>query len=145
MGYELSFAGLIISLLFIALTGIYPGGIIVPGYLVLFAGEPLRIAGTLIVAVVTVLLYRTASRYLLLFGRRRFVFMLLTAGLLTFTVLRLLPVLFPASIEFRVIGWVVPGLIANNCERQGVLITAGAMLTVTVVLYALGRLYYGFF
>ena len=36
MSYELTFLGLLLSLLYVGLTGLYPGGIIVPSYLVLF-------------------------------------------------------------------------------------------------------------
>jgi hypothetical protein len=50
MEYEISFLGLLVSLLFIGITGIYPGGVIVPSYLGLFLRSPERIAGTLIVA-----------------------------------------------------------------------------------------------
>jgi hypothetical protein len=39
-----------------------------------------------------------------------------------------------------VIGWVVPGLIANHFERQGVLITTAGLVTVTVVIHSLARL-----
>ena len=138
MGYETSFLGLLISLLFIGLTGLYPGGIIVPSYLVLFMNQPERIVGTLVVAWLTVLCFKFASLYLILFGRRRFVFMILVGGTWTILWLQILPIIFPASLEFRVIGWVIPGLIANNFERQGVLITISSLVTVTVVVYFLG-------
>ena len=134
-GYEIVFFGLVISVLFIGLTGIYPGGIIVPGYLALFADQPARIAGTLAAALLTFLCYRLASRYLILFGRRRFVFMILAGGLWTFLWLSLLPRFFPGSLEFRIIGWVIPGLIANHFERQGVAVTLASVITVTVLIY----------
>jgi len=137
MGYETSFLGVLLSLLFIGLTGIYPGGIIVPSYLVLFAHSPERIGGTLIVALVTTFCFKLASHYLILFGARRFVFMILIAGAWTFLWLRFFPSLLPASLEFRVIGWVVPGLIANSFERQGILITTASLTTVTVAVYLL--------
>jgi poly-gamma-glutamate biosynthesis protein PgsC/CapC len=140
MGYEVSFLGLLITLLFIGLTGYYPGGIIVPSYLVLFMDQPLRIIGTLIAAFLTMLCYRMASRYLILFGRRRFVFMILFGGILTFLWILVFPSIFPVSMEFRVIGWVIPGLIANNFERQGIIVTTAALITVTVVTYFLGRI-----
>jgi gamma-polyglutamate biosynthesis protein CapC len=138
MGYETSFLGLLVSLLFIGLTGIYPGGIIVPSYLVLFINQPARIVGTLVAAWLTVLCFKLASQYLIIFGRRRFVFMILVGGTWTFIWLQILPIIFPTSLEFRVIGWVIPGLIANNFERQGVLITIASLVTVTVVVYFLG-------
>ena len=140
MGYEVPFLGLLISIFFIGLTGYYPGGIIVPSYLVLFMDQPLRIIGTLIAAILTIMCYRIASHYLILFGRRRFVFMILLGGTWTFLWILVFPSIFPVSMEFRVIGWVIPGLVANNFERQGIMVTTAALITVTVVTYFLGRI-----
>ena len=140
MGFELPFIGLLISLAIIGLTGVYPGGIIVPSYLVLFISEPERIAGTLVAAVLTLFVYLLVSRRLILFGRRRFVFLILVGGLWSILWRTLFPALFPLSIEFTVIGWVIPGLIANHFERQGVLVTLGSLLTATVAIGWLGRI-----
>jgi hypothetical protein len=76
----------------------------------------------------------------IIFGRRKFVFMVLIGGIWTLLWLRMLPILFPLSLEFRVIGWVIPGLIANNFEKQGVIVTTASLVTVTVSTYLLGRL-----
>jgi poly-gamma-glutamate biosynthesis protein PgsC/CapC len=141
MGLELPFVGLLVSLAFIALTGIYPGGIIVPSYLVLFLPEPGRLVGTLAAALLTWLVYLMASRWLILFGRRRFAFMILVGGLWALAGQTLLPALFPITVEFSVIGWVLPGLIANHVQRQGVGVTLGALVLVTVFLGWLGRIW----
>jgi poly-gamma-glutamate biosynthesis protein PgsC/CapC len=140
MGYEISFLGLLVSLLFTSITGFYPGGIIVPSYLILFVDQPARIAGTLLAALFTLYCFRFASQFLILFGRRRFVFMVFFGGLWSFLWLQVFPFIVPASFEFRVIGWVIPGLIANNFERQGVFVTLASLVTVTVVVYFLGRI-----
>ena len=140
MGYEISFIGLLISLVYVGLTGFYPGGIIVPSYLVLFMEQPSRIAGTLVAAFLTLICYTIASKYLILFGKRRFIFMILFGGLWTFVWLTVFPSIFPASVEFRVIGWVIPGLIANNFEKQGVLVTTASLVTVTVIVYFIGKI-----
>ncbi len=140
MGFELPFIGLLVSLAFIGLTGLYPGGIIVPSYLVLFLWEPERIVGTLIAAFLTMAVYRLSCRWLILFGRRRFVFLILVGGLWAMLWSQLFPFIFPISIEFRVIGWVIPGLIANHMERQGVVVTTASLVTVTVAIGILGRL-----
>jgi poly-gamma-glutamate biosynthesis protein PgsC/CapC len=140
MGFELPFIGLLISLAIIGLTGVYPGGIIVPSYLVLFITEPARIVGTLVAAFLTLLIYLLASRWLILFGRRRFVFLILVGGVWSVLWRTLFPALFPLSLEFTVIGWVIPGLIANHFERQGVLVTLGSLLTATVAIGWLGRI-----
>jgi poly-gamma-glutamate biosynthesis protein PgsC/CapC len=140
MEYELIFVALLASLLFIGVTGFSPGGIIVPSYLVLFINQPSRLLGTLVAALLTYLCYRLASRYLIIFGRRMFVFMVLVGALWAFCWLRVFPVFYPGSQEFRVIGWVIPGLIANNFEKQGVLITTTSLITVTVAVYLVGIL-----
>jgi poly-gamma-glutamate biosynthesis protein PgsC/CapC len=134
VGFEVPFIGLLISLGFIGLTGVYPGGVIVPSYLVLFLQEPARIVGTLIAAFLTMAVYRLSCRWLILFGRRRFVFLILVGGLWAALWLQLFPFIFPRSLEFRVIGWVIPGLIANHLDRQGVVVTTASMVTVTVVI-----------
>jgi poly-gamma-glutamate biosynthesis protein PgsC/CapC len=141
MGIELPFLGLLLSLAFIALTGIYPGGIIVPSYLVLFLNQPERLVGTLGAALLTWLVYLAASRWLILFGRRRFAFLILVGGLWALFWQTLLPSVFPASLEFSVIGWVIPGLIANHFERQGVVVTSASLVLVTVLLGWVGRLW----
>jgi poly-gamma-glutamate biosynthesis protein PgsC/CapC len=140
MSYELTFVGLLLSLVFTGLTGVYPGGIIVPSYLVLFVGQPARIVGTLVAALLALLSYRIASQFLILFGRRRFVFLILLGGTWAMLWLLFFPALFPRSLEFRVIGWVIPGLIANHFERQGVVVTTAALVAVTVCLYLFGGL-----
>ncbi len=140
MGFEVPFIGLVLSLAFIGLTGLYPGGIIVPSYLVLFLQEPTRIVGTLIAAFLTVAVYRLCSRWLILFGRRRFVFLILVGGLWAVLWFQLFPYVFPLSLEFRVIGWVIPGLIANHVDRQGFVVTTASLVTVTVVIGWLARL-----
>ena len=140
MEYELVFVALLASLLFIGVTGITPGGIIVPSYLVLFVHQPSRLIGTLVAALLTLVCYKVASRYVILFGRRAFVFMVLIGAVWPFCWIQVFPVLYPPSLEFRVIGWVVPGLIANNFQKQGVLSTTAAAVTVTVAVYLLGRI-----
>lgn len=140
MEYELVFVALLASLLFIGVSGFYPGGIIVPSYLVLFVNQPSRLLGTLLAALLTLLCYKLASRYVILFGRRMFVFMVLVGALWTYCWIQFFPLFYPASLEFRVIGWVVPGLIANNFEKQGVVSTTAALVTVTVAVYLIGRM-----
>jgi poly-gamma-glutamate biosynthesis protein PgsC/CapC len=141
MGLELPFLGLLLSLGFIALTGVYPGGVIVPSYLVLFLHEPLRLVGTLVAAFLSLAVYLLASRWLILFGRRRFVFLLCVGGCWALAGQWLLPHFFPVSLEFAVIGWVIPGLIANHMERQGVVLTSASLALVTVLLGWIGRIW----
>jgi len=40
----------------------------------------------------------------------------------------------------RVIGWVIPGLLANNLERQKFFPTLAALVSATIVTYFLAKL-----
>ena len=126
--------GLVISLLFSETLGLAAGGMVVPGYLALTMHEPLRIAGTVLVALLTLGCMKILSRYLLIYGRRRIVI----AVLLGFTfgaVSRDLLVFryHDAPMDLRTIGYVIPGLIANWMERQGVVSTLCVMTTTAVL------------
>lgn len=142
MSFELFFIGLAITLIFIGITGIYPGGIIVPAYLVLFIDQPFRLLGTLIISLITWGIYRLASRYFILFGKRRFVFIILTGALLAFILSYIIPRFFPETTELKVIGWVIPGLLANQVEKQGPAITFSALAILLVILFFTGKLFF---
>jgi hypothetical protein len=43
-------------------------------------------------------------------------------------------------VEFQVIGFIIPGLLANNLERQRFLPTLASLVTVTAVTYFLAGL-----
>ncbi len=140
MGYEASFIALLFSLGFTYLTGFFPGGIIVPSYIVLFADQPERVLGTIAASLLTIICYKILSRYLILFGKRRFVIIILTGALWSMIWLKIFPYLSPETMEFRMIGWVIPGLIANNFEKQGIAVTTGGLVTVTAAAYFAGEL-----
>ena len=126
--------GLVISLIFSETLGLAAGGMVVPGYVALMVHEPLRLLGTIIVSLATLGALKLLSRYALEYGRRRIVAAVLLGfvfGALSrdFFVLRLRGSL----LEFQTIGYVIPGLIANWMERQGVTQTICVMITTAVL------------
>ncbi len=129
--FTLLLIALLLALAYIWVTGHYPGGIIVPGYLVLFIDQPIRLLGTLVAALLAAAIYRLASRWLILYGKRRFVFLIFTGALLATMLTAILPHFHPAALELKVIGLVIPGLIAGQFERQGLLPTTAGMAIVT--------------
>ena len=126
--------GLAISLIFSETLGLAAGGMVVPGYLALMIHEPMRIVGTVAVALLTLGTLKLLSRYTLIYGRRRivvsvligFIFGALSRDLLVFK-------LHDAPVDLRTIGFVIPGLIANWMERQGVIQTVCVMTTTAVL------------
>lgn len=128
--------GVIVSMIFTELTGL-SAGLIVPGYLVLALHSPGRILLTLVIASAAVLLCRLAGRWLILYGRRRFCFLLVLAFLLGWAVseTKLLP--------FSMIGILMPGILARELDRQGfrdgLLAIAAVTLLTALVLLACGQ------
>ena len=126
--------GLVISLIFSETLGVAAGGMVVPGYLALMIHQPLRIIGTIAAALATLGAMKVFSRYMLIYGRRRIV----VAVLIGFAIGALTREIFPFYVEetgldLRAVGFVIPGLMANWMERQGVLPTLAVMTTTTVL------------
>lgn len=140
MHFETVFIGLAVALLYVELTGIYPGGIIVPAFLALSLDHPVRALATVAVACLSLLLYKLLARTFILFGKRRFVIILLLGGLLSQLFALVMPRLLAAPAEFQVIGLIIPGLLANNLERQRFLPTLASLVTVTAITYFLAGL-----
>jgi gamma-polyglutamate biosynthesis protein CapC len=126
--------GLLISLIFSETLGLAAGGMVVPGYVALLVHEPLRLVGTILVSLVTLGSLKLVSRYALIYGRRRivlavllgFVFGALSRDLLVFQI-------HGTRFELQTIGYIIPGLIANWMDRQGVVQTLCVMVTTAVL------------
>jgi len=140
LNYSSLFIGLVLALIYVELTGLSPGGLIVPGYFALYLDQPFRVLATLVVAFLVLGLYRLAFRYFLVFGRRRFVFMILAGAILGQLWAWLLPTLFSEPLGLRVVGWVIPGLLASNLERQRVSYTLASLAIVSVLTFFLVHL-----
>jgi poly-gamma-glutamate biosynthesis protein PgsC/CapC len=140
MAAETLLIGLLLALLWAETTDISPGGIIVPGYFGLYLGQPLRVLATLAAALLILAVYRLLSRYLILFGRRRFVLMVLAGAVLSQAWFLVLPRLLEAPLELRVIGWVIPGILASNLARQKFWPTLASTVTVSALTFAAVRL-----
>ncbi len=137
---ELSVIGVIVSSLFIMVFGFFPGGIIVPVYFSLYLFQPSRIIITLVISILAVFIFKLLATRLVLFGRRRFVFMIVLASFLA--------LLFNAFFEsysinvsgFQTIGILIPGLLANNLYRQGFLKTLSSLFIVSTMVFFIYRL-----
>ncbi len=145
MLYETFLVGVVLAVLYTELTDFYPGGIIVPAYFALYLNEPLRLLGTMLIAGLSLMLYRVLSRYFILFGKRRFVVFILLGALLSQIWILVLPQLLPALSGFPILGWIIPGLLANNLEKQRWLPTLASLFSVAVLTYSLVRVLNYFF
>ena len=134
-------AGIVIGLLFTELTGLSPGGIIVPGYIALFLHRPLEIIFTGVAAVGVMLCIKLVSHLFFLFGRRRYALCLILGLLFKLGIDHFFPgAAVPGSLGYvRLIGWLIPGIIANDMYKQGIPRTLLATATVTALVYLLAQ------
>ncbi len=125
---------LVAALLSFEIVGLSPGGLIVPGYLALLAGRPMALAAVVVSSLVVLVATKGAARQIILFGRRRFVLMVLTGVVCLRGIEMVLGLLPAAPAEVQGLGYLVPGLIANDMEKQGILATLLMMVLVSAAI-----------
>ena len=122
--------GMILSFIFSEIAGLSAGGLIVPGYLAFFSGQPFRIVATFIVAVTAYAFVKVLSNFIILYGRRRFMATILIAYLIGWVISISITRLVSVEEDIRIIGYIIPGLIANDMFKQGIWKTVAATLLV---------------
>ncbi|MFO7867650.1 MAG: poly-gamma-glutamate biosynthesis protein PgsC [Candidatus Aminicenantes bacterium] len=140
MIYETFFIGLLLAVIYIEIFDIYPGGLIVPAYIALYLHLPVKVAATLLVAFLALFSYKFFSRHLILFGKRRFAFLVILGAFWAQLWFLIWPELFPYPVGVRAVGLVIPGLLANNLERQRYIPTLASLFTVSVLTYFVVRI-----
>ena len=127
--------GVIFSLLFTEITGILPAGLVVPGYLALFVEQPQSIFLTFLISIMTYLIVSFGvSKVTILYGKRKFAAMITVAVILHFIINSILPLDYVGISGLAAVGIIVPGLLANTIQRQGLATTffsTGLLIAVT--------------
>lgn len=141
---EYLFIGIVVSLLFSELTQLSPGGIIVPAYFAMYLYQPQRLVSTFVVAILSVLILRGFSRVMILYGRRKFALFLLTGMAIKAAIDAAYrhgaPIWGGLSLS---IGWLVPGLLAKDMEKQGVILTSLCLFVCALLIRVIHRLVIG--
>lgn len=121
------FIGIVVALLVTELTGFSPGGVVAAGYLAMFLKQPVWQLETLAAALVTFCIVRLLDGRLILYGRRQFTVYVLTGMLVSQGAMLLASRTAAFGAGIVVIGYLVPGLIARDFGRQGIIPTLAAM------------------
>jgi poly-gamma-glutamate biosynthesis protein PgsC/CapC len=126
--------GLCVSLLFSEFLGIAAGGMVVPGYIALYMDKPVIIITTALVSLLTYFIVNSLGGFIIIYGRRRTVLMILIGFLLGWVVRALffIPV-GTEIIDITIVGYIIPGLIAIWMDRQGILETVTALVTSSTI------------
>ncbi|MEF9954612.1 MAG: poly-gamma-glutamate biosynthesis protein PgsC [Clostridium sp.] len=120
--------GIFLSLIFAELTDLSPGGIIVPAYFAMYAYDPKRILGTIVISILCVILVKFMSQFMILYGRRRFAVYVMT-GIFLRMILG-----FAISDLSLSIGYLIPGILGRDMEKQGIPATLIALGIVTLLI-----------
>lgn len=128
------FLSVVLSFAASELLGVFTGGLITSGYLAFYLEQPLRLALTYGAAVLTWLVVRALSSWVLIFGRRRYMAAVLVGYLAGWAFSQVFSLFDTLPYALRVIGYIVPGLLANDMLRQGVFRTVLASLAATAII-----------
>ena len=121
--------GMVLSLFLTETLGVTAGGIIVPGYIAMNLDSPSRLIVTFGISLIVYLIIKVLSNFILVYGKRRLVLALLLGFLLGYFMRYENNILSSLmDMDFIVIGNIIPGLIANWMDRQGVLRTIFTVL-----------------
>ena len=121
--------GMVLSLLLTETLGVTAGGIIVPGYIAMNLDSPSRLIITFGISIITFLIIKVLSNFILIYGKRRLVLALLLGFILGYFTRSENYILSGfMDMDFIVIGNIIPGLIANWMDRQGVIRTVFTVL-----------------
>jgi len=125
--------GLVLGFFFYEWVGLSAGGFVVPGYIALQLGSPLLLAGTLMTSLLTYASVKAASRYIILYGRRRFILMVLAGFAWQWLFKAAVIQQFVLTTDTDILGFIIPGLIANEMDRQRILPTLLTLLIISIM------------
>jgi gamma-polyglutamate biosynthesis protein CapC len=118
--------GMLLGMLYYHKTGWACGGIITPGVIAMYIGDPWKVAVSLAAGLATWILLELLVRFSGVYGRQR-----LAAAMLIALALRY-PLVSIWGESSLWLGWVVPGLIGADMQRQGVVTTLTAVVAVSI-------------
>jgi gamma-polyglutamate biosynthesis protein CapC len=127
--------GLMVGMLFYEKFDLSPGGVVTPGYLALFINNPERILSTIIIALLIWLILKYLTKQFILYGRRRFLFSILLGFALKLIIEAFLQPNLKLPFEIISIGYIIPGIIANEMIRQKPIKTVFSLGIVTSITF----------
>lgn len=147
MQYEIIILGVIISTLFGELTGISPGGVVVPAYIALYLHDPKKIVYTIFISLITVIIVKSLSNYMILYGRRKFTICIVVSFLVGIIIKYINIKFFDINgfymIDGRSIGIIISGILANELLKNGIIKTLSSLFIVAIVINSISELFKG--
>ncbi len=114
--------------------GLASGGLISAGYLAFYLNQPLRIVSTLVMAILIWLTMLVLDKVIFIYGKRRFACCVILGIIYAWIFNELLFLTSFISQDLRIIGYVVPGLVANDMVKQGVFKTVFMLMIISFII-----------
>ena len=125
---------IILGFLSVEFLGLFTGGLVSAGYLAFYMDQPWRLVSTLVLAVVIYLITVGLQKIVIIYGRRRFMVTVLLSLIGTWLLEKgLYGNLGSLELDIRVVGFIIPGLIANDMFKQGILRTVLGVSVLAIV------------
>lgn len=131
---------IILGFLSTEFLGVLSGGLVSAGYLAFYLEQPFRILTTILLAILTCGIVKLLQRWVILFGRRRFMLTVLLSLIFASIVERSFFYMTDINQDLRIIGYIIPGLIANDMEKQGIFKTLLMVLLIAVIIWLIMHL-----
>jgi len=142
---EILILGIILSILFYKMTDISPGGIIVPGVMVMYIQQIDRMIYTVFVSILTYLIVQFFAKYFIVYGKRKFALMIIVSLFVNILFSYTMDLLSINMLNVNIIGYTISGLIAYEMSKQGTFktisgltIVIGLLQLIVIVLSSLG-------
>lgn len=142
---EILILGIILSILFYEMTDISPGGIIVPGVMVIYIQQIDRMIYTVFVSILTYLIVQFFAKYFIVYGKRKFALMIIVSLFVNILFSYTMDLLSINMLNVNIIGYTISGLIAYEMSKQGTFktisgltIVIGLLQLIVIVLSSLG-------
>ena len=125
----------ILGFAWVEFLGLLSGGIVSAGYLAFYLEQPFRIVSTLALAVLVCLLVKLLQNFMIIYGRRRFMVTILLSIILSTVIEGSFIITSGIAQDLRMIGYIIPGLIANDMEKQGIFKTLAMVVIISLIIY----------
>ena len=125
---------IIMGFLSVEFLGLFTGGLVSAGYLAFYMNQPWRLVSTLVLAIVIYLITMGLQKIAIIYGRRRFMVTVLLSLIGTWFLEKgLYGNLGALELDIRVVGFIIPGLIANDMFKQGIIRTVLGVSILAVI------------
>lgn len=135
--------GVAVSLLFSEKLGILAGGLVSAAYIAIYFDNIEVVLVIYLISFITYFLVQfVLPKFVILYGRRKFVACLIIAIILKIITEFIFPILPFEVFEFRGLSVIVPAILANTYTKQGVKLTVFSSLLVSLIVFIIINIIY---